>query len=64
MTYEQYKDRCRSLQDDYDIVNLKEKVCSERVDYLVDLCNVKSDYIAQLREENDQLKVQLVMRYK
>lgn len=51
MTAKQYRNRCRALQDQYDVVNLTEKVCNERVDYLVDLCNVKTDYIAQLEEE-------------
>lgn len=51
MIAKQYRNRCRALQDQYDVVNLTEKVCNERVDYLVDLCNVKTDYIAQLEEE-------------
>lgn len=53
MTHEQYIEKSRALQEQYDVVNLP-KVCNERVDYLVDLCNVKTDYILQLEEQLKQ----------
>lgn len=49
MTREQYNKSSLDLQEKYNFKDLP-KVCTERVDFLVDLCNLKTDYILQLED--------------